>query len=190
VKRTRAARCASGNNNSRNADGSVVDVSKHVPWSRQLDKVRDAKLVADYSRPSFVLAGWEPKLRGSEYGYNTNEARRLQYLEQSDRMPRLTLLRLRQVTSTKGKIKWEKSSVEYMATLACLWSARTFAPQYLLVHPLASIRNGSVMSVIRPCPSCAAVSVLIVSMLQGYHRQALCAILMRTMKCWNGYSRP
>ena len=48
--------------NSRNVDGSAVDVSKRVPWSRQLDKVRDAKLIADYSRPSFVLAGWEPKL--------------------------------------------------------------------------------------------------------------------------------
>ena len=48
--------------NSRNADGSPIDVSKRVPWSRQLDKVKDAKLIADYSRPSFVLAGWEPKL--------------------------------------------------------------------------------------------------------------------------------
>jgi len=48
--------------NSRNPDGSVVDVSKRVPWSRQLDKLKDAKLIGDYSRPSFVLAGWEPKL--------------------------------------------------------------------------------------------------------------------------------
>jgi hypothetical protein len=48
--------------NSRNPDGSPVDVSKRVPWSRQLDKVRDAKLIADYSRPEFVLAGWKPKL--------------------------------------------------------------------------------------------------------------------------------
>jgi pectin methylesterase-like acyl-CoA thioesterase len=48
--------------NSRHPDGSVVDVSKRVPWSRQLDRVKDAKLIADYSRPSFVLAGWEPKL--------------------------------------------------------------------------------------------------------------------------------
>jgi pectin methylesterase-like acyl-CoA thioesterase len=48
--------------NSRNPDGSPVDVSKRVPWSRQLDRVKDAKLIADYSRPSFVLAGWEPKL--------------------------------------------------------------------------------------------------------------------------------
>lgn len=48
--------------NSRNMDGSPVDVSRRVAWSRQLDKVRDAKLIADYSRPEFVLAGWKPKL--------------------------------------------------------------------------------------------------------------------------------
>lgn len=48
--------------NSRNKDGSPVDVSKRVAWSRQLDKVKDAKLIADYSRPEFVLAGWKPKL--------------------------------------------------------------------------------------------------------------------------------
>jgi pectinesterase len=47
---------------SRNPDGSLVDVSRRVPWSRQLDKIRDAKLIADYSRPEFVLAGWNPKL--------------------------------------------------------------------------------------------------------------------------------
>lgn len=48
--------------NSRNQDGSPVDASKRVAWSRQLDKVKDAKLIADYSRPEFVLAGWKPKL--------------------------------------------------------------------------------------------------------------------------------
>ena len=47
---------------SRNQDGSLVDVSRRVPWSRQLDKTKDAKLIADYSRPDFVLAGWSPKL--------------------------------------------------------------------------------------------------------------------------------
>ncbi len=49
--------------NSRNQDGSSVEVSKRVPWSRQLDRVKDAKLIADYSRPEFVLAGWKPKLK-------------------------------------------------------------------------------------------------------------------------------
>ncbi len=39
-----------------------VDISHRVPWSRQLDKVKDAKIIADYSRSEFVLAGWKPKL--------------------------------------------------------------------------------------------------------------------------------
>ncbi|HEY6805641.1 MAG TPA: pectinesterase family protein [Pyrinomonadaceae bacterium] len=47
---------------SKNPDGTLVDVSRRVPWSRQLDKVKDAKLIADYSRPEFVLAGWKPQL--------------------------------------------------------------------------------------------------------------------------------
>ena len=47
---------------SRHSDGSLVDVSRRVPWSRQLDKVKDAKLIADYSKPEFVLAGWKPNL--------------------------------------------------------------------------------------------------------------------------------
>jgi len=34
-----------------------------VMWSRQLDKIKDAKLIADYSRPEFVLAGWKPELQ-------------------------------------------------------------------------------------------------------------------------------
>ena len=48
---------------SRNADGTPVDTSKRVPWSRQLNKVKDAKIIADYSRPEFVLAGWKPVLK-------------------------------------------------------------------------------------------------------------------------------
>ena len=48
--------------NSRNADGSLVDVSKRSPLSRQLDKVKDAKLIADYSNPAFVLGGWKPQM--------------------------------------------------------------------------------------------------------------------------------
>jgi pectinesterase len=48
--------------NSRHPDGSPVDVSQRVPWSRQLDRVMDAKLIKDYRRPEFVLAGWKPKL--------------------------------------------------------------------------------------------------------------------------------
>ena len=48
--------------NSRNADGSPVDVSKRSPLSRQLDKTKDAKLISDYSNPAFVLDGWQPEL--------------------------------------------------------------------------------------------------------------------------------
>jgi len=51
--------------NSRNQDGSPVDVSKRVSWSRQLDKDKDAKLIADYSRPEFIFAGWKPILEVS-----------------------------------------------------------------------------------------------------------------------------
>ena len=46
---------------SKNADGTPVDVSRRVQWSRQLDKVKDAKLIADYSRTEFV-SGWKPRL--------------------------------------------------------------------------------------------------------------------------------
>lgn len=48
--------------NSRNPDGSPVDVSKRAPLSRQLDKQKDAKLISDYSNPAFVLDGWKPQL--------------------------------------------------------------------------------------------------------------------------------
>ena len=44
-----------------NPDGSAVDISHRVPWSRQLRQPEDARLIADYSRPDFVLAGWKPK---------------------------------------------------------------------------------------------------------------------------------
>jgi pectinesterase len=47
---------------SRNPDGTPSDVSRRVPWSRQLDEEKDAKLIAEYSRPEFVLAGWKPAL--------------------------------------------------------------------------------------------------------------------------------
>lgn len=48
--------------NSRNPDGTPVDTSKRAPSSRQLDKTKDAKIIADYGQPEFVLAGWKPKL--------------------------------------------------------------------------------------------------------------------------------
>jgi len=40
----------------------LPDPRSPSPWSRQLDKVQDAKLIADYSRPEFVPAGCKPRL--------------------------------------------------------------------------------------------------------------------------------
>jgi pectin methylesterase-like acyl-CoA thioesterase len=48
--------------NSRNADGSLMDLSKRSPLSKQLDKTKDANVIANYSDPSFVLGGWTPRL--------------------------------------------------------------------------------------------------------------------------------
>ena len=48
----------------RDADsGKLVDTSKRHEWSRQLDPVKDKKLIADYSDPAFVLNGWKPEVR-------------------------------------------------------------------------------------------------------------------------------
>ena len=47
--------------NSRNADGTAVDVSKRHPASRQLTMERDTELIKNYSTPSWVLGGWAPR---------------------------------------------------------------------------------------------------------------------------------
>lgn len=47
---------------SRDKEGRPVDVTRRVRDSRQLDAVKDAKIIADYSNPTFVLGGWNPKL--------------------------------------------------------------------------------------------------------------------------------
>ncbi|MEV4779885.1 pectinesterase family protein [Burkholderia sp. LMU1-1-1.1] len=47
--------------NSRNVDGTPVDVSKRHPASRQLTMERDAELIKNYSNPSWVLGGWAPR---------------------------------------------------------------------------------------------------------------------------------
>lgn len=47
---------------SRGPDGKPVDTSRRHPASRQLDKVRDAALIARYRDPAFVLKGWQPAL--------------------------------------------------------------------------------------------------------------------------------
>jgi len=42
------------------ADGKPVDVSQRHPASKQLTMERDAKTIADYRNPAFVLDGWTP----------------------------------------------------------------------------------------------------------------------------------
>ncbi|HEY2040901.1 MAG TPA: pectinesterase family protein [Edaphobacter sp.] len=40
--------------------GKPIDVSKRHPASRQLTMEKDAETIANYSKPSFVLGGWDP----------------------------------------------------------------------------------------------------------------------------------
>jgi pectinesterase len=49
--------------NSRDLDGHPIDVSQRHPASRQLSAARDAKTIAQYSDPAFVLGGWAPSGR-------------------------------------------------------------------------------------------------------------------------------
>ncbi|MRW91659.1 carbohydrate esterase [Duganella sp. FT80W] len=46
--------------NSRNVDGTPVDVSKRHPASRQLTMERDAETIRNYRNPAWVLDGWMP----------------------------------------------------------------------------------------------------------------------------------
>ena len=43
-------------------DGHPIDISQRHPVSRQLTMPQDAKTIADYSDPAFVLGGWTPAL--------------------------------------------------------------------------------------------------------------------------------
>jgi hypothetical protein len=45
---------------STDADGHLTDVTKRHPVSTQLTEPRDARTIADYSEPAFVLGGWSP----------------------------------------------------------------------------------------------------------------------------------
>ena len=45
--------------NSRNPDGTPVDIGQRVSWSRQLDREKDAEFIRNYNDPSFIL-GWDP----------------------------------------------------------------------------------------------------------------------------------
>jgi pectinesterase len=46
--------------NTKDMQGRVIDASQRHPVSRQLQQPRDAKTIADYSTPEFVLNGWKP----------------------------------------------------------------------------------------------------------------------------------
>ena len=48
--------------NSRNADGTPLGTRARNPISRQLDKQRDAAIIASYRDPAFVLGGWQPAM--------------------------------------------------------------------------------------------------------------------------------
>jgi pectinesterase len=41
-------------------EGKPMDVSKRHPASRQLTMEKDAEAIANYSKPAFVLGGWDP----------------------------------------------------------------------------------------------------------------------------------
>jgi hypothetical protein len=41
-------------------EGKPLDVSKRHPASRQLTTEKDAEAIANYSKPTFVLGGWDP----------------------------------------------------------------------------------------------------------------------------------
>jgi len=41
--------------------GKPIDTSRRHPASRQLDTVKDAELIRQYSQPAFILNGWNPQ---------------------------------------------------------------------------------------------------------------------------------
>ena len=43
------------------SDGKPADVSRRNPISRQLTMAKDAKIIANYSDPAYVLGGWIPE---------------------------------------------------------------------------------------------------------------------------------
>lgn len=49
-------------NSTNSVDGKPLDISKRHPVSRQLNKDKDALVIANYSNPSFVLGGWSPPI--------------------------------------------------------------------------------------------------------------------------------
>ena len=52
--------------NTKDMQGRPIDVSQRHPVSRQLQQPRDAKTIANYSTPEFVLSGWRPVVNSPE----------------------------------------------------------------------------------------------------------------------------
>jgi pectinesterase len=48
--------------NSTDLDGKPIDTSQRHPVSRQLTAAGDAQTIAHYSKPAYVLGGWNPVL--------------------------------------------------------------------------------------------------------------------------------
>jgi hypothetical protein len=46
--------------NSTDLEGKPLDVSQRHAASRQLTKPADADTIANFSKPAFVLGGWDP----------------------------------------------------------------------------------------------------------------------------------
>ena len=52
-------------------DGKPADVSRRDPISRQLTMAKDAKIIASYSDPAYVLGGWRPEDIGNLYAHHS-----------------------------------------------------------------------------------------------------------------------
>ncbi len=44
-------------------NGRPLDMSQRHPVARRLTLTGDAQIIADYSKPEFVLGGWTPVVR-------------------------------------------------------------------------------------------------------------------------------
>jgi beta-lactamase class A/pectin methylesterase-like acyl-CoA thioesterase len=44
------------------SDGEPINISQRHPASRQLTMERDFEIIANYSRPAYILGNWEPKM--------------------------------------------------------------------------------------------------------------------------------
>jgi pectinesterase len=49
-------------NSTKLSDGEPINISQRHPASRQLTMERDFEIIANYSRPAYILGNWEPKM--------------------------------------------------------------------------------------------------------------------------------